>query len=431
MAQQAAQYIRQFRGFSRPIELYMVSNFIAMLSFQVALLYLNFYLEALGEDAAFIGLYNALPSLITVLLGLPVGLLSDRIGPRRAILLGTLVQTVGLIGTALSATPAPLILCAALQGVGNTLNWTSGGPFMMQHTRPDQRSAVFSLQAALANGTGFLGNLLGGYVPLLLALALGVGADSLPAMRVTLWLAALVNALAFIPLSLARGPRRAAAEPTSEPVASPRRFLFSNPGLVARLVLPGTLVGLGAGMNIPVLNLFLNRRFGVDFSGLGLVFAFSAIGTMVAILLQPLLAARVGRVRSTVLVQVLSLPFLIIMGFVPIFPLVVLALITRGALMNMGNPIFSAFSMEQIPASERARFSSLTAMLWSLGWATGSTFSGWWRSVVGFDAGFNTTFALMAICYAASFVLLWWWFDRPEAAARRTRGAELRPVPGE
>jgi MFS family permease len=185
------------------------------------------------------------------------------------------------------------------------------------------------------------------------------------------------------------------------------------------LVLPGTLIGLGAGMNIPVLNLFVKTRFGINFSELGVVFALASIGTMIAILLQPTLAARVGRVRSTLLVQACSLPFLLIMGFVPIFPLVVLALVARGALMNMGNPIFSAFSMEQIPADERARFSSLTAMLWSLGWAAGSAFSGWWRALAGFDAGFNTTFALMTLCYAASLVLLWWWFDRPEAAARR------------
>ena len=36
---------------------------------------------------------------------------------------------------------------------------TNGGPFMMAHTRPAQRNAVFSLQAVVSNATGFLGNL--------------------------------------------------------------------------------------------------------------------------------------------------------------------------------------------------------------------------------------------------------------------------------
>ena len=432
-AQSAVQgtrrYLGQFRGFSRPIDLFLMAVFLGTLSQQIALLYLNFYLLALGRDAAFIGLFNAVPNVLTLLVGLPVGAISDRIGPRRALIVGTLIQLAAVTGLILSSDPWLLLGWVALQGVGTAFTWANGGPFMMIHSRPEQRNAVFSLQQALGNFTGFLGNLLAGYVPLGIVLLVGGSADSLPALRGTLWLAAAVLGLSLLPLlPIPETKREAPAAPVG-PAGGARPLrprLFTNPGLVLRLLLPGTLIGFGAGMTMPVLNLFIKGRFGVDYGELGLVFALAAVGTMVATLLQPLLADHVGRVRSTVIVQVLSLPFLMIMGFLPIFPLVVLALVVRGALMNMGNPIFTAFSMEQIPVAERARFSSLSTMLWSGGWAVGSAFSGWWRGLVGFDTGFNTAFALMAGFYVSSFVLLWWWFDRPEAAARRA----ARALPG-
>ena len=425
-----------YRGFGRPIGRFFASYSLSVLGSQITFLFLNFYLLGLGRDAAFIGLANAIPSLVTLLFGLPAGLISDRIGPRRGLLFGTAVMAAGLAGTALSAEAWLLVLWICVQGMGSAFLWSNAGPFMMLHSRGAQRSAIFSLEGALGNSMGFVGNLLGGYVPTVLALAFGVGADSVPALRGALWVAVGLTLLSLIPLlrlpdraTVADAPEAAPGAAPAPGHAAPRagRRLFQRPGLVARLLLPGTLIGVGAGMNMPVLNLFVQHRFGISFDELGLVFALSSLGTTVATLLQPILAARVGRVRSTLLVEAASLPFLIVLGYVPVFSLVVAALVVRAALMNMGNPIFTAFSLEQIGPAERARFSSLSAMLWSGGWAAGSLFSGWWRDLVGIDTGFATTFALMALSYAGSMVLLWWWFDRPEAAARRA--ARPRPAP--
>jgi MFS family permease len=136
-------------------------------------------------------------------------------------------------------------------------------------------------------------------------------------------------------------------------------------------------------------------------------------------MVQPLLADRFGKVKSVVLVQGASLPFLIILGYSGWFPLVVIALFVRGALMNMGNPIFTAFSMERIPERERATFSAFTSSTWSLGWAAGSWASGALRDVLGFTAGFNLLFGFMLVFYSTSMILMWVWFVRDESRARQ------------
>ena len=45
-----------------------------------------------------------------------------------------------------------------------------------------------------------------------------------------------------------------------------------------------------------------------------------------------------------------SIPFLVVLGFSPVLWTVILAMAVRNSLMNAGNPIFSAFAMEQVGA---------------------------------------------------------------------------------
>jgi predicted MFS family arabinose efflux permease len=103
----------------------------------------------------------------------------------------------------------------------------------------------------------------------------------------------------------------------------------------------------------------------------------------------------------------------------------------RAALMNMGNPVFQAYSMERVAEKERATFSSMSSSTWSLGWAAGSWLSGTLRDAIGFTAGFNILFGLMAALYAASMVITWVWFVGQESrqmAEEKARNA-ARPTP--
>jgi MFS family permease len=411
-------FLQEFRGFTRNARLLLTTAFFVGLSMAVGGLFLNFYLQSLGLSQQFIGLANALPSFVLVAVGLPAGRLIDRHGPRWGLLVGTASASVAALGFALTGVPAVLLSFAVIQGVGAAFGFISTAPFQMANSTERERVALFSAQAALITGTAFLGNLVGSRLPAVFGGWLGMPADTLLPLRLTMLVVAALWALAALPIALT-GPS-APGLPGALPagphqdgtVKAPRRRLLSNPGTVGRLLLPAFLISLGAGQTMPFLNIYVSGKFGVDFRSLGVFFAIGAFGTTLATLAQPRLAARVGKVESVLIVQAASIPFLLILGFVPVFWLVAVSFVVRTALMNMGNPVYQAFAQEQIPPGERATYSSLSTIAWSLGWAIGSAFSGWWRGLVGFEAGFNTMFGLMTVLYVTAIALMYAFFVR-------------------
>ena len=142
---------------------------------------------------------------------------------------------------------------------------------------------------------------------------------------------------------------------------------------MAGLVFPGFLIAMGAGQVIPFLNLFVQRKFGLDLTSLNAVFAVTSLGTVAAILAQPALARRFGQITSVIIVQGASIPFLVVLGFSPVIWLVVIAMAVRNSLMNAGNPIFSAFAMEHVAPAERATLAAAMTVLWQIGWVIGAT----------------------------------------------------------
>ena len=194
-------------------------------------------------------------------------------------------------------------------------------------------------------------------------------------------------------------------------------------GRFARLVFPGFLISLGAGQVIPFLNLFVQRKFGLDLTSLNAVFAFTSLGTVAAILAQPRLARRFGQITSVVIVQAASIPFLAVLGFSPLLWMVILAMAVRSSLMNAGNPIFSAFAMEHVTPAERATLSAAITVLWQVGWVVGGTWYTVLQAVLGFDGGYAVNFATIIALYTIATGLYWIWF-------RRIRPPDARHPPG-
>jgi MFS family permease len=187
---------------------------------------------------------------------------------------------------------------------------------------------------------------------------------------------------------------------------------------------------------LPFLNLYIVGRFGLDLSETNAVFAVSALGTMIAILIQPVLARRYGKIPSVVMVQAASIPFIFVLGFAPWIWLVIAGMTVRNALMNAANPIFGAFVMERVRPHERATLAASMSISWSVGWAIGGMLYSTVQATLGFDQGYNLNFVTIIVLYSISTALYWLWFGRAERAERtsaarevtRTSGAAGRPV---
>lgn len=102
--------------------------------------------------------------------------------------------------------------------------------------------------------------------------------------------------------------------------------------------------------------------------------------------------------------QLASLPFLVTLGFERNLEVAVPAFWARAILMQASSPLLQAFVMEALPHGLRATASSLTNLLWNLGWALSATLAGAMIPRFGYSVPFYTTAALYATAALSFYV---------------------------
>ena len=427
---------RAYRRFHPDARLILVISLVAGAGISLWWIDFNLYLVALGLPPQTIGLVSTIASLAGGLVAFPASALSDRVG-RRAVFAGGLVAALASLALLMASPALPVVIvAAALWSAGNQAYGVAISPYLTERSEPEHRNELFAIQFATSNVTNVIAAILGGVVATAVASAMGFTAGGPDTYRIIMVIMAILVAAGLVlvlRLSDDRPSRTAAATARSagEPAAFPRdprhrrsrtfmAITIVNRGRFAKLVLPGFLISIGAGQVIPFLNLFIQRKFGLDLASLNAVFAVTSLGTVLAILAQPWLARRFGQLTSVVLVQGASIPFLLVLGFSPVLWTVIAAMMVRNSLMNAGNPIFNAFSMEQVDPVERASLSAAMSVLWQIGWVVGGTWYASLQAALGFEAGYTVNFATIITLYTIATGLYWTWF---RAADRRVLDA--------
>jgi MFS family permease len=136
--------------------------------------------------------------------------------------------------------------------------------------------------------------------------------------------------------------------------------------------------------------------------------AWGSLAMGIGLLIAPPIADRLGKLRLVVITQGLSIPFMILLGFVPVFAVSAMAYYARMALMNMSNPIYQNFVLEQVDPSSRATVASLHSMIWSFGRSFSPSISGYLQVAY----GFGPPFAIAIGLYALAILFYWLFFIR-------------------
>ena len=432
------RYARSFTGFERDARIFLVTTLLYGVALSLWWVDFNLYLTALGFDPAFIGISGTVGAAAGVLVAFPASILSDRVGRRIVLALGAAGSTLAIAGLIGVTSPLAILALAAVMGAASQAIFVLQSPFLMEHSRPEHRSELFSLQSALLTVTSVGAAFLGGAIAAIIGRVAGVPSSDPTVYRAILLVMAIAAAAATVTVFALRDdrPRRRRDWRTleqrpfdawvGEPIASrpdrlppTRRARLgiprpADPRTFWRLLIPGFLISLGAGQVIPYLNVFVERKFDLDLAALNVVFAITSLGTAIAILVQPALARRFGKVGSVVLVQGVSIPFLVVLGFSPILWTVIMAMAVRNSLMNAGNPIANAFAMEQLRPAERATYAATASLLWSLGWVIAGPWYSVLQATLGFDTGYAINFVTVIVLYSIGTWLYWRWFHEVE-----------------
>jgi MFS family permease len=377
---------------SPPVWRVLLHSLILGLAMSVADLLFNFYLVSLGYAADTAGMLSTISRAAGIVLALPIGMLIDRAGPRRALLIGMLVYSGAWLLPLLSAALWVLAVAQFFAGAAYILAAAAVTPLLASVTPRGQQAAIFGINASAAVIVGIVGSSVGGTLPWFAGQLLDVAATSAAAYRLALAtvcvlaLAALLPVLKVTPGAATGGEAAAEAE---APAVSPL-------GLV-RYALASVLLGMGSGAVLPFQNLFFRQQFGLSDAAVGVVLAWAALGMGLGGLIGAPVSARLGLKRAAWLLRLGATPSSLLM-LAPLLPVAAAAFFMRGLFVVASYPLNDALVMQALPARQRGMAASLMSTLWALGWAVTAALSGWAQ----IRWGFAPSLIGAALAYALS-----------------------------
>ena len=421
LAQTIAEYREATRHFSRPARMFLVSTSLTWMAYGLNSVLFNLYLTAGGFRETFVGHVISFNAMGVALVALPAGVLADRWGRRRCIVLGTVLEGAALAARASMLSPGVITVASFLVGAGQALCAIAAAPFITEHSSARERTHLFSAFFSVELLAGVAGSMLGGWTPrLLLHLPAGAGMGLLVAYRITLLIGAAIALVAVLPMAWLAGVREAVITHTRETTGKAARALTP-------LAVNAFLIGAGAGLVIPFMNLYFATRFQCSSAQIGVFFAIAAVTTAIAAALGPAFARRFGKLRTATAMELLSLPFLITLGAERSLAIAVGAFWMRATLMQAGIPLINAFVMESLPPSLRARASSLNNTVWNGGWAVSATLSG----IIIQRFGYAVPFYITATLYAVAALYFYFSFRHQPEVHAESPGPVEGPVRAE
>jgi len=408
----AKQYIKRIRTLSRNAKLYLTATVMQGLSSGIwgVIFYLYLNLPEVGFHPDFIGNMFTASALATGFVALPAGLICERIGLRKALLISSTANLFNL--AQIFVLQAPLLLFASLgSGLIGTIGWVASAPFMMENSREEERTYLFSVSWAFMIIMGVIGSYIGGVMPdainIFARLPIGENGSAF-GYRVALGISVMLMIVSVTPIVLVREEKK----------LEKRRMVdllnlrnIKSPSTIIKFMIPTSIIGFGAGFIVPLFNLFFKLKFSASTEQVGIMSALSSITLGIGTLVAPLLSERLGKVKSVVLCEFLSMPFIMLMTLAPNLTLASTAFIIRNALMNMSGPINTTLQMELVTEKERATTSGLMIMADNIPRAVTASVSGRMMS----ESDFFTPFLVTTITYFMASSLYYSFFRKAEA----------------
>jgi len=395
-------YLEHLQMFSRNARLFLAGSFLLAMAFSVFQLMRNLYLKEAGFGEVFIGETLSVFSFGSLVGSIPAALLLLKRRTKPILLMSTLGAGAGYFGIASLLSDWGILGASLAAGVMMSVYQVAAAPFLMSNSRPRERTYLFSMNFAVRTASGVIGSIGGGYV---YHFMLKLSGDPVWGYRWSLFAGVLIAVLAIIPFALIREERPVRRE---NPFAW--RFFRQRKSLYTKMVAPFFLVGLGAGLVIPFLNLYFRNRFGQDGDTIGWYFGVMQLCMTLGIMAGPPLARKWGLVRTIVYTELVSVPFMVILAYTGNLHLAVLAFLMRGMLMNMAQPLATNFSMELVTEAEQPLVNSLSQMAWLGSWMISAALGGSMIERYGFTVPLMVTVAL----YIASALLYFGFFHQIE-----------------
>ena len=403
-------FLASFRGLPRAAWLLIGAGSVFWVLVGLYSVSLPIYLKRAGYDELFIGFVLTLTGLVAVLLVVPFGLLADRFGRKRLMMIGAVANVASgailaapIVAPALSGHSALFLGFAVVAGFAEAAFFSTWGALLADSAPAARRTAVFGLSFFFSQLAGGAGNVLGSFADYTFTASL---ANLETAYGMAFGITAVIAALALFFLRAARVHEELAAEG-----APAFRLPKKSRGIIGKFLASNLIIGFGAGIVIPLFTLWFFLRFGLAETFTGPLLGVSAVVNAFAFLVAPAIADRYGFVRTIVSVSGVATVLLVLIPIVPDLYAVAVLYIVRNALMNMTWPVSSAFLMNTVDASERSAASAVTGAAFRLPFAVSTTIGG---ALLRVDL--SLPFFVTGVFYTAGVFAFWAFFRNVRSA---------------
>ncbi len=380
-------------------------------------LLLNLYLKQLGFEEGRIGSIISASSVGTVLIAVPAAVLVDRFRIKHILMLAAAVNGTALITQAMSVSVWNLRAMSMISGAMFTVHMIAASPFFMRNSTSEERPYLFGVNMALSTFSGFIGSIVGGFIPTYLAQR---GVALLYGYRYTLAGGASLAMFALIAYSAIK-----ARKPASDQRHRLRDYIGARDWkTTAKLMVPHFIIGMGAGLVIPFLNLYFLKRFELQSDAIGRIFSIGSLFTATGFLIGPSIAKKIGLIKTVVFSQLLSIPFFLILAFSQNLYLSIFGFLFRGSLMNMAWPMYNNFAMELVSEKDQAGTNSVLSLAWNASWMVSANLGG----VMIEKSGFTRVMLTTVVFYLFSTASAWHLFRQKRDIGRKTLPLNNRPT---
>jgi MFS family permease len=351
-----------FRNLQRDAVILMASRGVRAFAFSYLSVIFAIYLSQLGYSTVTVGIVISTAYASGAVLTAVWGYLSDRFGRKNILMLLaalTIVSNLIYIFFSHLIFIIAAVVIANVGAGGSGAGGQGGGPMspveqalLAEKCTAANRNTVFAANAFVGSIMGALGALLSGLPQHLQEIRGWTPIASYKPLFALTILFSLVLIFAYSRIHEQHVPR-----PREKKKIATRANRF-----VIKMSLLGMIDNLGGGLISPLIAYWFFLRYGVELKSLGLMFFLSYFLAALSFLTAPLIARRIGVVRTMAFSHGAASLIYILLPLAPTFSIAAAMMIIRSYLAYMDNPLRSSFIMGVVRPEERGSAAGLTSL---------------------------------------------------------------------
>ena len=363
-----------FRDLHRDAKLLMASRGIRSFAFSYLNVVFAIYLDQLGYSTVTIGIIFSVAYLSGAVLTAVWGYLSDRFGRRNILMLLAVLTIISNCIYVFFSGFVFILLAVVIANVGSggsAGGGQGGGPFnpveealLAEKCTPENRNRVFAVNSSVGALMGSFGALASG-LPQYLQETWGWSA--IASYKPLFILTILFSVVLFFVYSSIREQHQ--PRTVEKKISKPTGIFVTKMSLLA------IVDNFGAGMAGALVSYWFFLRFGVQLKSLGVIFFASYFLAAVSFLSAPLIALRLGVVRTMAFSHGLASIIYLVLPLAPTLAIAASLLMIRSFFAYMDNPLRASFTMAMVNSNERGSAAGVTSLARIIPYGISPTFS--------------------------------------------------------